>query len=39
MRKSHEFYGKGIYKISDNCYSFWYKFVFPNIGAIESENG
>lgn len=30
---------KGIYKISDNCYNFWYRFVFLNCAEIESGNG
>jgi AAA+ ATPase superfamily predicted ATPase len=30
---------KGIYRIADNCYSFWYKFVFQNMPEIESGNG
>lgn len=30
---------KGIYKIADNCYAFWYKFVFPNKPEIESGTG
>ncbi|MCL2663452.1 MAG: ATP-binding protein [Oscillospiraceae bacterium] len=30
---------KGIYRIADNCYAFWYKFVFPFIPEIESGNG
>ena len=30
---------RGIYKIADNCYSFWYNFVFPYIPEIESDSG
>lgn len=30
---------KGIYKISDNFYKFWYKYVFPNKPAIEQGTG
>ena len=30
---------KGIYRIADNCYDFWYSFVFPNKPEIESGNG
>ena len=30
---------KGIYRIADNCYNFWYSFVFPNKPEIESGNG
>ena len=30
---------KGIYRIADNCYDFWYRFVFPSIPEIESGNG
>lgn len=30
---------KGIYKISDNCYSFWYRYVFPERAAIEQGAG
>lgn len=30
---------KGIYKISDNCYNFWYRYVFPNQQAIERRAG
>ncbi|MDI6705200.1 MAG: ATP-binding protein [Bacillota bacterium] len=30
---------KGIYKISDNCYSFWYRFIFPNKPGIEQGVG
>jgi hypothetical protein len=30
---------KGIYKLADNCYNFWYRFVFPNRPEIESGNG
>lgn len=30
---------KGIYKILDNCFNFWYRFVFPNIPEIESGMG
>lgn len=30
---------RGIYRIADNCYDFWYSFVFPNRPEIESGNG
>jgi len=30
---------KGIYRIADNCYDFWYSFVFLNKPEIESGNG
>lgn len=30
---------KGIYKIEDNCYAFWYRYVFPNKSAIEQGIG
>lgn len=30
---------KGIYRIADNCYDFWYSFVFPAKPEIESGNG
>jgi len=30
---------KGIYQITDNCYDFWYNFVFPNKPDIESGSG
>jgi len=30
---------KGIYKILDNCYAFWYRFVFQNLTEIESNTG
>jgi len=30
---------KGIYKISDNCYSFWYRYVFSEKAAIEQGSG
>jgi len=30
---------KGIYRIADNCYDFWYRFVFPNMPEIESGSG
>jgi AAA+ ATPase superfamily predicted ATPase len=30
---------KGIYQINDNCYNFWYRFVFNNKPEIESGNG
>ncbi len=30
---------KGIYRISDNCYDFWYSFVFPSKPEIESGSG
>ena len=30
---------RGIYQIADNCYSFWYRFVFPNKPEIESGSG
>jgi len=30
---------RGIYRIADNCYGFWYRFVFPYIPEIESGGG
>lgn len=30
---------KGIYRISDNCYNFWYKYVFLNKIGIEQGIG
>lgn len=30
---------KGIYRIEDNCYNFWYRYVFPNKSAIEQGVG
>ena len=30
---------RGIYRIADNCYDFWYSFVFPNKSEIESGSG
>lgn len=30
---------KGIYRIADNCYDFWYSFVFQYKPEIESGNG
>jgi len=30
---------KGIYRISDNCYNFWYRNIFPNKQAIELDAG
>lgn len=30
---------RGIYCINDNCYSFWYRFIFPNISEIEAGTG
>lgn len=30
---------KGIYRILDAAFDFWFRFVFPNIGAIESGLG
>lgn len=30
---------KGVYGISDNCYRFWYRFVFPNRSTIEQGAG
>ncbi|MCL1876326.1 MAG: ATP-binding protein [Synergistaceae bacterium] len=30
---------KGIYRILDNCYGFWYSFVFPNKPEIEGGSG
>lgn len=29
---------KGIYKIQDNFLLFWFKFVFPNLGYLESDH-
>lgn len=30
---------KGIYRIADSCYYFWYRFVFPNRSEIENGLG
>ncbi len=30
---------KGIYKVSDNCFNFWYRYVFPNKQGIEQGVG
>ena len=30
---------KALYQISDNCYRFWYRYVFLNRGAIETDTG
>jgi len=30
---------RGIYRIADNCYGFWYNFVFPYMPEIESGSG
>ncbi|MDR1135928.1 MAG: ATP-binding protein [Clostridiales Family XIII bacterium] len=30
---------RGIYWIADNCYDFWYRFVFSNMQEIESGSG
>ena len=30
---------RGIYRIADNCYSFWYNFVFPYIPEVETGSG
>lgn len=30
---------KGIYRICDACYDFWFRFVMPNVSAIESGMG
>ncbi|MCL2087963.1 MAG: ATP-binding protein [Oscillospiraceae bacterium] len=30
---------RGIYRIADNCYDFWYSFVFPAKPEIESGSG
>ncbi len=30
---------RGIYRLADYCYNFWYRFVFPNRPEIESGNG
>lgn len=30
---------RGIYRLADNCYDFWYRFVFPSKPEIESGNG
>ena len=29
---------RGLYRIKDNFLRFWFKFIFPNIGYIESGN-
>lgn len=30
---------KSVYQLADNCYQFWYRFVFPARPEIESGNG
>ncbi len=30
---------KGIYRISDNFFRFWFRFVFPNLGLLEERRG
>jgi len=30
---------KGLYRIKDNCYRFWYRYVFTNKAAIEQGAG
>jgi AAA+ ATPase superfamily predicted ATPase len=30
---------RGIYEIADNCYNFWYSFIFSSRPEIESGNG
>jgi len=30
---------RGIYRIADKCYDFWYSFVFPNKPEIENGSG
>jgi AAA+ ATPase superfamily predicted ATPase len=30
---------KGIYQIADNCYRFWYKYIFLNSAGIETGAG
>ena len=30
---------RGIYRLVDNCYDFWYRFVFPFQAEIEGGNG
>lgn len=30
---------KGVYRISDYCYNFWYRYVFPNKPGIEQGAG
>ena len=30
---------RGIYRIADNCYAFWYRFIFPFKSDIESGSG
>ena len=30
---------KGIYRLADGCYDFWYSFVFPNKLEIEAGSG
>lgn len=30
---------KGIYRIADHCYSFWYRFIFSNKSEIENGSG
>jgi len=27
---------RGLYSISDNFFSFWYRFVFPNLSKLEA---
>lgn len=29
---------RGLYKIADNFFSFWYRFVFPNMSELESSD-
>ena len=33
--KQHSNINKGIYKLTDNFFKFWYAHVFPNISALE----
>jgi AAA+ ATPase superfamily predicted ATPase len=30
---------RGIYRVADHCYGFWYRFVFPNRPEIDSGSG
>lgn len=30
---------KTLYKLSDNLFKFWYRFIFPNISAVETGMG